>query len=205
MAFQKVTDVVEIDHLFTLNGVGVQNTHYARLPMGYIQTDIQALADAFDLVFPAGMVSDMPSEVTYVRTEVRGLAVPNDITASQNLSSGPGTNAGTTLPNNVTFAIKKTSGLTGRSARGRIFWIGIPETEVKPSNENLLEALYITSIVADLAFMRTTISSVGLWEPVIVSRFTDGAVRPEGVTFPWIGEINVNDRVDTHRGRLPVI
>jgi len=205
MAFQKVTDTVEIDHLFTLNGVGVQNTHYARLPSGYIQTDIQALADAIDLTFPAGQAANMPGEVTYVRTEVRGLAVENDITASQNLSSGPGTNGGTTLPNNVTFAIKKTSGLTGRSARGRIFQIGIPETEVKPSNENLLEAVYITAIVANLAFIRTTISSVGLWEPVIVSRFTDGALRPEGKTFPWTGETNVNDRVDTHRGRLPIV
>jgi len=203
MAFQKVPRTVEIDHIFTLNGVTVQNTHYAQLPTPYSQADLQALVDMIDLVFPGAYQPHMPDEVTYVRSEVTGLDAPNDLTASQNLSTGDGTNVGTALPNNVTFAIKKSSGLTGRSARGRIFWIGIPETEVKPSNENLIEAVYIASLVANLAFMRTSISSVGLWQPVIVSRFFNSAKRTEGATFPWISETNVNDRVDTHRGRLP--
>lgn len=203
MAFQAVLETAQIDHIFTLNDVTVQNTYHAKLPGGYVLTDLQDLADRIDGVFDIGMLSDMPEDVIYVRTEVRGLELENDQIAEQDAGSGPGTHAGQVLPNNVTFAIKKASGRTGRSARGRIFWIGIPETELNSANENNIKQTYATSIVADIEFIRTSIAAEGLWEPVIVSRWSDGVKRSPGTTFPWVSTSNVDLRVDTHRGRLP--
>jgi len=203
MVFQAVPDTVEIDHIFTLNGITVQNVYYAKLPTGYAQADLQAMADKIDAIFLTTYVTEQPPEVAYVKTEVRGLAFINDLVAEQNAGAGVGTHTGAAFPNNVTFSIKKTSGLTGRSARGRTYWIGIPDNEVQVANENLLKVAYAAQIVADVDFVRTEISGVGLFEPVLVSRFLDKVLRSPAVTFAWTGSTNVDLRVDTQRGRLP--
>lgn len=203
MAFQKVTDTAQIDHIFTQNGETVQNVYYAKRPGGYSQADLQALADVVDAIFLTTYVTEQPPEVTYVRTEVRGLSVENDLTATQNAGTGIGTNAGPSAPNQVTFSIKKASGLTGRSARGRTYWIGVPRTVLDVLNENFVIAAWAASVVADVDFVRNQIETVSLWEAVLVSRFSGGVKRTEGVTFPWVSTLNVDLRVDTLRGRLP--
>lgn len=203
MAFQAVPNAVEISMIFTQNGETCQNNFQALLPGGYLLADLQALATQIDINWQGNWRSEQPPEVTYVRTEVRGLAVPNDLIASDNTSSNPGLYGGTTLPNQVTFSIKRESGLTGRSARGRCYWIGVPQAEVEPLNENMLKAPFAALIVANVDTVRTSIAAVGLWEPVIVSRFANGLARSPGITFPWVSTTNVNLVLDTQRGRLP--
>lgn len=203
IAFQRVPNTAEIDMIYTLNGVTVQNVFYAQLPTGYVQADLQALADKIDTAFLATFVTEMPPEVAYIRTDVRGLDQINDLTATQNAGAGVGTHTGSAFPNNVTLAIRKTSGLTGRSARGRTFWIGVPDDEVAGADENFLKATWADAAVSDIGTIRNFIGTVGLWEPVLVSRFENKVERDEGALFPWTGESYVDRRVDTHRGRLP--
>lgn len=203
MAFQAVLDTAGIDIIYSLNAVIVQNGFYAEMPGGYDLIALQALADQVDLQVHGTWKAQQPPEAIYVRTEVRGLALENDQVATQALSTGPGVHTGSALPNQVTFSIKKTSGLTGRSARGRTYWIGVAQNEIQPTNENLIEAVYAALLVAAVGSMRTGIASVGTWEPVLVSRFTGGVQRDFGKTFPWLGEANIDLRVDTNRGRLP--
>ena len=205
MAFQSVANTIEIDVIFTLNGELVQNVFYAELPGDYLVADLQAVADAVDLSIAASWQDQQPAEAVYVRTECRGLEFENDVTAEQNLSNGPGTHAGSSLPNNVTFSIKKTSGLTGRSARGRSYWVGVPSTILQAANENLVTGAWATNVVAAIGDTRIAINGVGLWQAVLVSRFTAGAARVTGKTFPWTGETSVDQRVDTNRGRLPTL
>ncbi len=204
MAFQAVPDTAEIDVIYTLNAVLVQNVFYAEFLGGYTLADLQALADVVDLRVGASWLSLQPPEAIYLRTEVRGLALPNDLLASQGLSGGPGTAIGASMPNNVTVSIKKTSGFTGRSARGRTYWIGIAGVELNPANENLLDSTFVANCVAAVGGIRADITTLPVWTPVLVSRFTAGVPRAFGKTFPWVGEVNVDLRVDTQRGRLPV-
>ncbi len=203
MAFQPVPDTVEIDIIMTLNGVAAQNVFYAELVGGYVLADLVALATQIDLNWQGNWRAQQPAEVSYLRTEVRGLALPNDITTSNNTSANPGLHASATLPNNVTFSIKKESGLTGRSARGRTYWVGVPQNTLQVPDENLLQSAYIALIVAAVDTVRTSIIAVPLWVPVLVSRFANGIPRAQGDTFPWVSTTNVDERVDTQRGRLP--
>ncbi len=205
MAFQSVPETAQIDVNYTLNDVPVQNSFYGRLPGGYNLADLQALADAVDGVVGVSWLTEQASEATYVISIVRGLEFENDQVAQQNANTGSGSHGGQALPNQVTFAIKKTSGLTGRSARGRTFWIGVPETELQAANENLVVATYAAAVVVKINEIRLIIDSVGAWEAVLVSRFADKVQRPTGVTFAWTGSTNVDLRVDTHRGRLPSV
>lgn len=203
MAFQAVPNTAEINHIFSFQTETVQNVYYANRAGGYVLADLQALADEIDLIFATTFVTEMPPEVSYLRTEVRGLAVPNDLVAIQAAGAGVGTHVGPSLPNQVTFSIKKSSGLTGRAARGRTYWIGIPRDEVQVANENLLEVVYADQILADVDFVRIRIATVGTWSPVLVSRWLDNVKRSPAITFPWISSSYVDLRVDTQRGRLP--
>ncbi len=203
MVFQKVVDTAEISVIYTMQGVPVQNTFYGEFAGGYALTNVQALADALDNNIGIGWLGDQNSAASYVRTEVRGLEFENDVFASNNDSAGPGTSSAAPLPNNVTLAIKKESGLTGRSARGRSYWIGALAGEILASDENFFKTAYVDLVVANIDLIRTTTNGVAGWQAVLVSRFANGVERSEGKTFDWLSSIAVDERVDTLRNRLP--
>lgn len=203
MAFQPVPDTVEVDVIYTMNAEIVQNSFYASLAGGYAIADLDLLAAAVGVAIVASWLPQQNADALYLRTEVRGLAFENDIVAEDSVGNGPGLLGGVPLPNNVTFAVKKASGFTGRSARGRTYWIGMPQNKLQIANENLVIAAYVTSVVAAVDAIRVAINAATSWSPVLVSRFADGVKRTTGITFPWIGTSNVNSVVDTLRGRLP--
>lgn len=202
MTFQRVPNTAEINVIYTLNAITVQNVFYAEFAAGYAVGDLQALVDQIDLQVSVSWLPDQPSEAIYVRSEVRGLNAEFDFLVTQNANAGPGTAIGQALPNNVTLSIKKFSGLTGRSARGRTYWIGINEVEMQGGNENLLNQAYVDLLVADVDFIRTKIDVLAGWSAVLVSRFSDNVKRAEGITFPWVGSVAVDIKVDTQRPRL---
>jgi hypothetical protein len=203
MGFQAVPDTVAIDIIYSMNGETVQNVFYAELPGGYLLADLSALANVIDAQVQGTWKAQQVVEALYTRVEVRGLAVLNDFVATNSTNAGPGVAAGGAMPNNVTLAVKKSSGLTGRSARGRCYWIGVPNSQLLLANENELEPAYVDAVVVAVDSIRSSIDSTPLWVPVLVSRFTAGAERPEGVTFPWISSVAVDTRTDSQRNRLP--
>jgi hypothetical protein len=140
-------------------------------------------------------------EAVYSQTLVRGLALLNDQETVVTTGAGPGGDIGAGLPSNVTFAVKKGSSLTGRNARGRVYWIGLPLAHLGP-NENILIPAEAAAIVTAIEAMRLAITAT-VWTAAIVSRFLNNAKRPTGVTFEWTESSSVDDNVDTQRRRLP--
>ncbi len=203
MAFQKVVDTVEIDVIYDMNLEAVQNSFYASLAGGYSLADLDLLAAAIGVTVSTIWLPAQNADAVYLRTEVRGLAVENDIVSIDSAGAGPGLLGGVPLPNNVTLAVKKSSGFTGRSARGRTYWIGMPQNKLDVANENQVIAPYVVDIIGAVDAVRLSIIAATSWVPVLVSRFAGGVQRSEGKTFPWIATSNVNNVVDTLRGRLP--
>jgi len=200
MAFQSVPNTAEITILFSQNGEPLANTLHAIKPGGYNQGDITALAILVDVAVGANLLSQMTQDAAYTRTEVRGLNVINDLFSTDNTNTGPGTVVSEGMPNQVTFSIKKNSLQTGRSARGRLYWVGIPKNAFT-SDENQLLAAEAQNRVDAIEALRVAIE-ISVWDAVIVSRVTEGVVRDPGVTFPWVTTTKVNNRVDTQRNRL---
>lgn len=203
MAFQPVVDTVEIDIIYDMNLEIVQNSFYASIAGGYVQADLDLLSAAIGVTVVANWLPAQNADAIYLRTEVRGLALENDIVSINSVGAGPGLLGGVPLPNNVTLAVKKSSGFTGRSARGRTYWIGMPQNKLEVANENQVIAAYVVDIINAVDAIRLSIIAATSWVPVLVSRFAGGAQRTSGVTFPWIDTTNVNSVVDTLRGRLP--
>ncbi|KKL06102.1 hypothetical protein LCGC14_2599380 [marine sediment metagenome] len=201
MAFQRVENTVEIDVNYTQNGEPLQNTFYARFGGAYSLSNLVALAAAVDAHISTIWLPLQTGSCDYASTDVIGLNAENDFFASNNNGAGPGTDLSEGLPNNATVSIKKSSGLSGRSARGRNFWIGTPTNKLA-SNENFLDFSYGTFIEDALDGVRGVIDAEFNWDAVLVSRFQGGAKRPEGVTFPWLSSTLVNLAMDSQRGRL---
>ena len=201
MAFQAVPDAAEIVISYSANGL-VMNTVLAAFKSGgYDLGDLVALAVAVDASVVADWLPEQTSDVLYDQTLVRGLAFQNDQETVENAGSAVGGRASLGLPNSVTFSVKKTTGLTGRSARGRIYWIGIPVNELNV-NENLINASYSTEVVAACDAMRAAITATD-WTAGIISRFLDKVKRDPAIIREWVDTVSVNNVVDTQRRRLP--
>lgn len=201
MAFQSVPETAVAEVIYTQHGETLQMGFYAKFAGGYTQTDITLLADIVDTRVGLSFLPIQTAECTYERTEVRGLEDENDFTATDSTNTGIGANISGSLPNQVTYSVKRASALTGRSARGRVYWIGLARDDLA-ADDNFLNAVDATAIVAAIENMRNTLNGSG-WAAVIVSRVTGGLPRIVGVTFPWISTVGVDARVDTLRNRLP--
>jgi len=202
MAYQPVEDTAEIVIQATVNGVPVNNTFYARKPGGYTEGELAALAGAVSTHWGTNMRPLCSSAYVYVGCSVRGLANENDFQATSVAGAGVGAVAASPYPNNVAIAIKRSSGLTGRSARGRVYIGGIPVT-VSQTDENFLTQGHVDNVEAVLNGIRTVIAVLG-WIEVILSRYVDGLKREAGLTFAVTNYQATDLRVDTRRDRLPL-
>ncbi len=200
MAFQAVPDTVEVTIVWSQNLENLTNTFHAKKAGGYVQADLTTLAAAVDTLVASDILPVTCQDCLYVRTEVRGLAVENDLFAQNGASSGSGGVLVEGVPNNVTISLKKTSGFTGRSARGRWYFCGMSVNDLE-TNENQVKQTAVDGYVAAIEVLRGGVLA-GAFVPVIVSRFTGGALRAVGVTFNWLSTTAVNINVDSQRNRL---
>ncbi len=201
MVFQPVTDTAEIVIKYNGYGSDMVNVLAAAKSGGYDLADLTALAAAVDALVAADWLEIQTEDVAYVSTTVRGLANQNDFEVVNSDTAGAGELVEIGMSGNVTVSIKKESGFTGRSARGRIYWIGMVRSQLS-ANKNRVDGTALALIETKLELMRTGIVTAG-WTPVIISRFSEGVQRtPVALTFPWISSTAINDEVDSQRRRL---
>lgn len=200
MAFQSVPNTAQVFISGTQNGEVIGMTFYAFRGSGYNITDLQNLADDMDDWMGTELLPLLSQDYVYDKTVVRGLENEEDLTAEADTNAGAGSVAGDGLSNNVTFAVKRLSGFTGRSARGRVYVTGLAATDLQ-ANENRVNSTFIVNLLQALADIITYIIANG-WVDVIVSRYANGSKRTEGVVYSITDWANTDERVDTQRRRL---
>lgn len=201
MAFQPVPGTIEAVVRYVLGGVNIVNTFYAIHTLGETQAKIQLLAELVDAWMDDGLKTLLSNEMTYSGTATRGLGEENSYEGLSVAGAGACGYAAEPLPNNCAIALKRSSGQTGRSARGRIYLPGIP-VSWQSSNENILTASFVDAALVPLNNLRTVLAAEAFTE-VIVSRYHNGAKRAEGVTFAVTEYSYVDTRIDSQRARLP--
>lgn len=170
-------------------------------PGGYDQAAIDALANIMDGSVNAYWKAQICSATTYVNTTVKGLTDPIDLFAVDNSNTGACTATGNEQPNNVTWAIRFTTGAIGRSARGRMYVVGLPANRIDAATQSILTT-YADNWVTALESTQTAAASIG-WSHCIVSRFHDKVKRATGV-YRVVTGVGYHDLVlDSQRGRLP--
>lgn len=204
MAYQRVPETAEIIVHFAVDDANFVNTYHAQKPGGYNSSHLESLAALVDANAVPILLAKLSANVLYVKTVVRGLDAENDIVREDNTNTGFGTVGVNLLPVNVAFCVQRLSGLSGQTARGRVYIGGIPNTYLQTGagNQNKLLSTAVTDYINAVDTFRTVIETGGIFNAVIVSRYHNGAKRAEGVVTRWISTQVSDDRVDTQRRRV---
>ena len=200
MTFQSVPNVVEAVPHITMNGKEITLTFYGEIAGGYSAADVQNLADEMDDWAATELKPWLSVSGTYDFTSTRGLEFANDVIGLSSTGAGAGGEASQALPNNAVLSVKRRSGFTGRSARGRVY-VPVAFGELS-TNENYVSSGFAVGITAALDEVRVYMLNAGFTE-VIVSRYTGGSLRATGVTFDVVDYSVVDTRIDSQRRRLP--
>lgn len=106
-------------------------------------------------------MAGLPSNVGLVRVRARALNPLNGPEGQAIPSSSvDGTAPGDALPNNVSFAVKKRTALSGRMNRGRLYWPGLTASMLSGANE------VIAGFASDIVdFCNTLSADVGIAVP----------------------------------------
>lgn len=111
-----------------------------------------------------------------------------------------GTASGANLPNNVTVATKLTSGLTGRSRRGRSYFVGLTDNALNTGSQTLTTTFQAALTGAFQELIEQLV--VAGFQLAVASLWSNGVPRTTGLLTPIINA-EVNPTVDSQRRRLP--
>jgi hypothetical protein len=201
MAFQSVPETAEAVVRWQSNGEVCTMTFFGRYGEPYDQTAIDGLALQMDDWATDELKVRLSDQVTYLGVNVKGLEFQEDLEAENVTGAGVGGLEAAPMPNNVVKAIKRYTGRTGRSARGRVYW-PLVTSQVDSTDENRASASETAVIVAALNEVRTYMDNAG-WNEVVVSRQHNGVVRTEGETYVVQAYLSTSDVLNTQRRRLP--
>lgn len=179
-------------------GIAAENTFYATYGTKPTQAELQTLAEDILVAVATDWIPSMSEQVEITEVYVRDL----DTEVADQASVTPATTLegdqpGDILPSYNTVAVSRQSGLTGRSSRGRIFWMGLAESQ---TTLNALVAGIGAEIVAAVIALDAVLISSG-FAPCIVSRYSAGVKRTVAVTYPLVAWGVLDDLIDTRRSR----
>jgi len=202
MAFQSVPDCVSATFVFNEASTEIVNRLTFAKAGGYDQSAVDDLCAALDQYWATYWRPLQTAALSYINAVVKGLENQIDFFSVNNANTGPGTRSGTQLPNNVTWAIRFTTGAIGRSARGRMYVCGLVAGDVNEATNSVTTTAANNWLAALETHLGTAVGGLG-WQHVIVSRFHDNAERATGV-YRQVTGYGYHDLVlDSQRGRLP--
>lgn len=160
--------------------------------------DLSNLADTLEAWFTGHLDGVMSTGFSLLNIELRGLASAESPYYVRTVGL-PGVVAGDALPPNVAACVTMSTGLTGRSARGRMYWGGMSEVQ---QDGGALVSGVVTGLNDACAALLTALDGDGSYDLVVLSRFTGGAERPTANPLK-VTEFALRDAVlDTQRRRI---
>lgn len=199
MAFIPVANVAEVNLRQRLFGQQIENTMYFRFDSGSPSvSDLNTLAAAVESWFVTQIMFYMSNNITYHETNVVDLTTATSPTGYSLAEQGStGNVASPALPGNVCICASFRSTQRGRSARGRNYLAGLPESLV---TGNVVDTALLANITSGYDIILTTPFAGWTW--VIVSRYNAGVPRVAGTTFDVVSAGFVDDVIDSQRRRL---
>jgi len=200
MPFVPVPNTAEVSMQALWDNQEVANVFHVTQSTPYDATSLAVLGALFQDWIDTSLKTNVSNSVQYTKLVMRSLesegAPAIEYTTNFPIS---GVHTGTAqLPNNVTVAVKWSTGLAGRSYRGRTYHIGLAEAFV---TGNVLESSFATALLGiynDLLEAFDTYPG----DLTVVSKFHNNAARTTGIATPIIS-CSINPVVDSQRRRLP--
>jgi len=201
MAFQPAVNCAIASVISTVNARQVSfGLNCQHLSTPYNQSNIDELAQIVDAWFSTDVLVRLSSSCVYQRTDVRGLTSAVDLFASDNTNAGVGGVVAIPLPNNVSWVLKHLTGFTGRAARGRTYFYGLPFSAID-TDEDYLDVGDADAFVDAFDQLSATLDSAG-WNHVVLHRFSAGAPLSTATIYTVTSYGYTDLRLDTRRKRL---
>jgi len=199
MAFVPVPNTAKITVRGTLGGQLIINTLHVQKAGTLLESDLTSIANI--TIGWIGAVHRNNISSLFRWDAINVLNLTSDSAPSYDAPISPaivGVNTSGSVSNNVAYVISFRSLARGRSSRGRWYSAGTPLNQV--ASTITVSAAYSSAMGASFTQWFNNLR-VADYTPVVVSTFTDGAQRSEGVTFPIVAII-ADLNLDSQRRRL---
>lgn len=193
-------NVAEVTMTFLQDGQYLINKHHYVNTAGWDEGSLNNLGTAIREWWDDNMKARVPNTVSLIEIEVIDLTAGSGlgITVQTGLPI-VGTKADNALPNNVTVAVKKGTGLVGRSFRGRTYHVGLAEGQV---TGNTINPADLTGLITAYDLLKEPLGPVIPVDLCVLSEVSGGSQRTEGICTVVTG-IGIDPITDSQRRRLP--
>lgn len=199
MAFQPAPDIMEIEMRFTQDGQKIENVYHVERDDSDSPAARLTVATFFYDWWAAEMQPLVAAEVQLREIYVTDLGTEGGGTSTfVPTTTTTGANVNTSMPNHVTLSVSARTNRSGRSYRGRSYFIGLTQNVVTASR---VSSGAVAAIQAAYNTLQNTYIEQGVL--VVLSRRNNGAERLAAVGEPIVQWVIVDDVIDGQRRRLP--
>lgn len=197
-AFIPAPNTARVRMVYSLFGQTVMNVFYWQGDAPLIAADLSGLCDEVNTAWAARFKPVQAADVELLYIEATALDTDSSPSVTLPVAVA-GTAAGVSFPGGVTFAVKFSGGVSGRSGRGRMFWIQLHTAQISGDQVVSADATAIVGLIA--SFFDDVETATGLTH-VVTSYCHDGAWRATASNTPVITYIATDNNVDSQRRRL---
>jgi len=201
MPFISADKVVQVEMRYVQNSSQMENVFYVhKESLGDVDAAyLGGLADIIRSAWLAYFQPIMSTGCTLVEIYLRDLSALEAIEYTLSVNE-VGLASGSLATGQDTLCVSFRTGFTGRSARGRSYFISLRQTDISNDLVSVTKAQAISDAWAEL--MTEVNASLDGARCVVLSRFTEGAPRTEG-QIRDITTVTLIDRiVDSQNNRL---
>ena len=199
MPFISIPNTLSVEMRATLFEQEVENTFYVQVPGGYAFADLESVGTIFETWADEFLSGLLPGSVRIDEFYIRGMENASDLERTVVLSPGiVGIRAGAGAPGNVTLAIKRLTGFTGRDHKGRIYLLGLSKNDV---TGNVVAEDLANAWVETLDELTAGLLAEG-YIASVVSKLDQGGLTPHGRAFAITNWAVTDFAVDSQRRRL---
>lgn len=198
MPFVPVANTAQINMCFRIFEQETQNVFHVRGPAPFDATSLAEACVAFQTWWVEDYANNSSTALSLVKIIARSLE-SQTAPAIEYTAALPDAGADTSeaLPANAAAVIKWTTGIPGRSFRGRTYLMGLTVAMVEG---NSLISSYVTALQT-MGINLLDILNATDYELVVVSKWSYGNARTQGLVTP-ITSAFVDPFVDSQRRRL---
>jgi len=201
MAFVAAPNILLVEVRATKELQRIENRFHVNCLHAPTGADISAVNAALVTTIGSLWQPNLPTDVTISSLFYRSLETVDAIQLEVPLVPGiAGTASGEPAVNQNTFCVSLRSAAGGRSARGRLYWLGLSENQY---TVNTMTALAGPAIVGAVEGLRAALAAIS--RPMtIVSYVSGGVPRPGGPVYYTVTNVLAVDQiVDSQRRRMP--
>jgi len=202
--FQPVTRTIEAAVQGTVDGQLVENKFYAQAADAVTAAMVQEIANIVETWFFSQLLPSLAATYQHTRTIARDISVDSSFEFIDSSHTGAvGGLGGVALPNNVSIAVHRDTGLSGKKAKSRIYMYGLVNSDLV--SMNTLSTAASAALITIFNALRTAVlaGTESTYTYGYPQRIIDGVKLTTGNFIEVLSHSFIDLTLDSMRARLP--